>query len=170
MSTKVGCANEMSSGSDGPGSRDKWILCLLYAPNQNGESCPIYGTTRLMKACFLIDQKMDEAFGTETGFEFHADKYGPLDPGVYDAVDRLEDRGLIDVDENGDHDGDYDGTRYAITAEGTNKAKEYFTRLSENQIRLVKWVKYDKAMVPLGQLLASVYSQYPDYTTKSVLK
>ena len=150
-----------------PGDRTEWILRLLYAPNSRGESRPLYGVTRLMKACFLIERKLDEEFDVETDFEFKPDKYGPFDQGVYVAVEQLEERGLIRDPENGD---DHDTDLFELTDLGRAEAVDLWEDLPEGQQKLIEWVKYEHAMEKLGRLLTYVYNEYPDMTTKSVLK
>lgn len=150
------------------GDRIEWIRHLLYAPDKGGVSEPIAGRTRMMKACFLLSQKLEERFDKRTDFEFIAHKYGPFDKGVYDALEQLESAGEIEVISEEEAPGD-EGEMYKLTSRGLKKAKESYAFLSERERELVEWVKYTQASRPLGTLLSYVYSKYPSYTTNSEL-
>ena len=151
--------------------RAEWILRLLYAPGSGArKKQPIYGITRLMKATFLLHRKMEENFpDVKTGFDFRPDKYGPLDEDVYAAITYLENNGLIAVEDEKEHADQYECVKYSLTPEGAREARKLYESLPEGQQRLVDWIKKEHAMKPLGELLAYVYNQYPEMTTKSEL-
>lgn len=152
------------------GDRTDWLLRLLYVPNDRGNVTPMYGRTRLMKACFLLDRKLAEEFDVETDFDFSPHKFGPFDHGVYEAVEHLEAEDLLIVKAPDDHDGDYDALQYSLTPRGKDCGQQLFAALPGDQQRLVRWVKYDLSMKPLGQLLTFVYNQYPDMAKETVLE
>lgn len=151
--------------------RSEWILRLLYAPDRNGNlKRPIYGKTRLMKPTFLLHRKLNEHFDdVDTGFSFRPDKYGPLDPDVYAAVNVLQNRDFIVVEQPDDHDARYDSVKYSLTEKGAREAEDLYYQIPDEQRDLVNWIKREHAMKKLGELLAYVYTQYPDMTTKSEL-
>lgn len=150
--------------------RAEWILRLLWAPDEyERTNTPLFGTTRLMKATFLLDRKLEEKFGAETGFDFSPDKYGPFDQGVYDAVNFLANEGNIIVDEPHEHNEKYDLVRYQLTEHGEKKAKRLYNDLPEGQRELVLWVKNKHALQKLGRLLTYVYNEYPEMTVESEL-
>lgn len=152
-------------------SRAQWILRLLYAPDSRGrKKRPIFGKTRLMKSVFLLHRKLNEHFPeVDTGFEFRPDKYGPLDPEVYAAVTYLQNHDFIEVTPPDEHSDQYDSVKYSLTPEGARKAEELYRALPGEQRSLVDWIKREHAMKELGELLAFVYNQYPEMTTKSKL-
>ena len=148
------------------GDRREWILHLLYAPDESGTSQAIYGRTRLMKACFLVDRKLKENFDIKTDFEFFAHKYGPFDKHVYTALEDLEAAGKVEIvpdEELSTNDGD----KHKLTPKGKQKAAESYAHLPKRQQDLVEWVKYKQSQRPLGALINYVYSNYPSYTTES---
>lgn len=151
--------------------RAEWIQRLLYAPDSHGRlKRPIFGKTRMMKACFLIHKKLQEEHGVEkTGFSFRPDKYGPLDPEVYSALGLLQNEDKIRIVDSEEHDSQYDAVKYVLTPEGVESAENLYSDLPEGQQRLVEWVKSEHAMKRLGELLTYVYDQYPEMTTKSEL-
>lgn len=150
--------------------RAEWILRLLYAEDEYGrQNTPLYGKTRLQKACFLLHRKLNEKFDVETGFNFRPDKFGPFDPGIYDAVTFLENQEWLEADSPDEHEERYDLVRYQLTENGLEKAANLYNELGDPQQDLVFWVKNKHALKKLGRLLTYVYNEYPEMTTKSEL-
>lgn len=146
--------------------REGWVLRLLYAPAQGQECKPIVGDTRLMKGLFLVHKRLQDEFSKETPFEFIPEKYGPLDPKVYDAVESLERQNLIKKTTSEKYNGD----EFRLTPEGKPIARQLFEELSEEERELVEWIKTKHVMWELPRLLSFVYRQYPDYARESVLR
>lgn len=149
------------------GTREEWILRLLYATDENEESRPIHGETRLMATAFLLQRKLEENFGKTAGFEFTAEKYGPHDEGVLDALDCLAEYGYVERTPEAIHDAEHDGDQLCLTPKGKQEAKELYERLSEREQQLVHWVKYKQSTRSLGALLSYVYMEYPEMMTDS---
>jgi hypothetical protein len=144
---------------------EKWILRLLYAP-ENGESAtPIEGRTRLVKGLFLIERMFDEKFSdfNGTGFDFRPYKYGPFDEEIYHTLENLEQRGLVTEQPNGAYEGDL----IELTPFGKRIAEPAYDELpTEQQFRL-SWIKRRHVQQPVAQLLTFVYRQYPDMAENS---
>lgn len=151
-----------------PGDRKEWILRLLYCPNEYGDSKPIYGITRMMKATFLVARHLEDRFNEPNDFDFRADKYGPLDPGVYVALGDLQDEGLMLAVPPEEHRQNYDEIQFKLTNEGTIEGRNLYNELHPRKQKMLKWVKYSKSMRPLGSLLSYVYAEYPEMTEESV--
>lgn len=147
--------------------RAKWVLRLLYAPTNNGSHEPMYGRTRIVKAMFLVQRKLQEEFNIDTGFEFKAYKYGPFDKGVFEASEDLEQKGLIRTIPEEEHNSIRDQPKYVLTDKGVEKGSELWENLDGQQKKLLRWVRYEQASRPMGSLLSYVYRNYPDMTTES---
>lgn len=150
--------------------REEWILRLLYTPDETGMSQPMYGKTRIVKACFLLHRKLEEIFNKETGFEFRPYKYGPFDQGVYEALESLERKELIESQEEDNHDSRTGGPEYSLTKQGKRRAAELYEQLPRKEQQLLKWVKYEQAARPLGSFLSYIYTQYPNMTSESEIE
>lgn len=148
------------------GPRERWILRLLYAPSKGETGGPIVGKTRLMKGLFLVQKKFEDDLGRDPGFSFHPDKYGPLDPKVYDAIDNLKDLNLI----NQHPSEQYDGDEFELSNEGYEVAGTLFEQLSDEEQNLLIWIKSRHLYRDLDKLLSFVYTRYPKSAEKSVLK
>lgn len=149
------------------GTREEWILRLLYAPDEDGQSRPIYGQKRLMKATFLLQRKLEENFEKSAGFDFTARKYGPHDSNVQTALNCLMELQYVRRTPEELHSSPYEGDELRLTPEGKRKAGQLYDRLSGREQQLVHWVKYKQSMRSLGALMSYVYMEYPDMTTDS---
>lgn len=147
--------------------RARWTLRLLYTPDDNGKTHPLYGRTRLVKAMFLVQRKMEEEFGIDAGFEFEAYKYGPFDEGVYEAVEDLQLKNLVKKTPSHEHDSLKDQPKYEVTLRGAELGEGLWENLDPGQKKLLRWVRYKQASRPIGSLLSYVYRTYPDMTTES---
>lgn len=147
--------------------RAKWILRLMYAPDPDGSPRPIYGRTRIMKAMFLVQRKLRKEFNTSAGFEFKAYKYGPFDEDVYEALEDLQRKNLVEKMPADEHASPRDEPKYELTQAGTIEAGKLYDQLDDQQQKLLEWVRYEQADRPLGSLLSYVYRKYPDMTTES---
>lgn len=148
-------------------SREEWILRLLYTPDTDGVSKPVFGRTRIMKALFLLHRKLKEVFDEDSGFDFVAYRYGPFDKSVYMALERLEERGLVRIQPPEDHIHARNEPKYTLTENGTDVARRLYEDLPTRQQELLAWVKYEQASRPLGSFLSYIYTQYPNMTTES---
>jgi len=149
------------------GDRQEWILRLLYAPYDGKKpDSPTVGTTRLMKGCFLIHRKLEEEHDIKTDFDFRPDKYGPLDPMVYTALEQLEDEGYITAEPSRK----YDGTEYALTDSSKEEVKEIWEKIDEDVQQMIIWVKTRHLSRSLTGLLSFVYEMYPDMAVKSEVR
>lgn len=144
---------------------EKWILRLLFAPEQTDPAVPIDGRTRLVKGLFLIDRMFAKKFPDfeGTGYEYDAYKYGPFDQDIYDELERLEELGLVTEEERPGFEGD----RIELTTEGKElAADEYYAMQPEQQSHL-SWIKRKHVQQPVAQLLSFVYDQYPEMAEES---
>lgn len=147
--------------------RAEWMLCLLSVPDERGEIQPLEGRTRLVKAMFLLHRNLEEHFGEDAGYNFEAYKYGPFDKGVYEASETLEEKGFITITPGSGRADSQDDTKYQPTTRGENHAEALLNDISEEKVKLLKWVRFKQASKPLGSLLSYVYTKYPDMTTES---
>lgn len=147
--------------------RHKWMLRLLYTPNESGVSEPIHGRTRIQKAMFLLQRKLREEFRTRIGFKFEPYKYGPFDERVYEVLEELEMKQLVTTTPAEEHDSPHDSTRYELTEDGAEEAEKLWGHIDDEKKRLCEWVRYEQADRPLGSLLSYVYRMYPEMTTNS---
>jgi uncharacterized protein YwgA len=144
--------------------REMWIPRLLYAP-AGGAQKSVEGRTRLVKGLFLIEQMFDEKIEsfTGTGFEFYPYKYGPFDESVYDTLEQLIRRGLVKEESTSKYNGDM----ISLTDDGEIAARTLFEELTDEEQKLLTWIKGKHVQQPVAQLLSFVYNRYPSFAENS---
>lgn len=145
--------------------RERWILRLLYAPPADGARKAVEGRTRLVKGLFLIEQMFNEKIDSfdGTGFDFYAYKYGPFDESVYETLERLIEEGLVKEESTPKYNGDV----ISLTDDGEIAARDAYEGLSDEEQRLLTWIKGKHIQQPVAQLLSFVYNRYPSFAENS---
>lgn len=176
----------------------KLLLLLLYSPINGDEyNIPITGRTRLMKMVFLFDKELRSEFEKDSTFEeidlpeFFGWKYGPFSRDVFNDLEFLVNQQYIKVDiSNGSpisaeldeykfwiedfeeyQTREYDEEIFKLENRGEEKALEMWSRLSDNQKKLMLDFKKVLNKAPLDRILEYVYKKYKkDYTDKSLIR
>lgn len=137
----------------------KWILMFLFVSGNSRMKYnePVIGKTRLVKELFLLreTQKLKEIY------TFEPDKYGPCSNEIIFDLDILIKEGMIQ-----EHPHPY-GTQYSLTSKGCEEAKKFTDDKIKSKIENIKKNYND---VPLNELLVYVYSSFPKYTIKSLIR
>mgnify|MGYP006267999419 CR=1 FL=1 len=134
----------------------------MYSQDQE----EIQGRTRFQKMVFLLQQEFEK---TEF-YDFEAYDYGPFSKGLYDDLDDLIDRDLVqEMREEFDKDKVY--YEYKLTDAG----RELIERLSDQEetqdiMALSEQLKQEINSEDLSVVLDRVYSEYPEYAENSVLR
>lgn len=174
------------------------LLLLLYSPGNSPQiNEPIVGRTRLVKMIFLFKNEVWKKFKgniplTEDNmYEFFAWNYGPFSSDVYTDITFFILRGFIErnysnqesliesveewnfwlktyADENAAKE--YQEEEFKLTEKGISFTNELYDSLSDNQKNILKEYKARISNMPLRALLRYVYREYPNQTTKSVIK
>jgi uncharacterized protein YwgA len=160
------------------------VLLLLRAPGVSGSAKDrINGITRLEKLLFLADQESNLPSQVDEAFRFKAYNYGPYSKQVYEAVDLLEEAGLLeeekaiegkslDAMENAYVGADYaEGVerRFLLTDEGRAVA-DLLAAQHPDMSQLLEQVKKRFGHLSLRQLIQYVYRRYPEYATESLIR
>lgn len=161
------------------------VLLLLNAPTRWPEADGrINGITRLEKLLFLMDREIGSTIRLQQPFEFEAYHYGPYSREVYEAVELLEEAGLLE-EERSLTDSDLDRAeelsysdmateisyerRFRLTDQGRLVAS-YLGNAHESISDEISALKDRYSGLSLQNLIYHVYTEYPDYTTKSVIR
>jgi uncharacterized protein YwgA len=160
------------------------VLLLLAAPSRLSTARDkIHGVTRLEKLLFLAQKETDIAGKVEDAFRFQPYHYGPYSKEIYEAVELLEEAGLLSeervyegrpIDEmEGAAAGELEleGTerRFLLTSDGKAVAQLLGDRHKEVWSALEQ-IKKRYAGMPLRRLIRYVYGSYPDYAEASRIK
>ena len=161
------------------------ILLLMVAPSRWPQAeNRINGITRLEKLLFLIEKEHGEHIGLEEPFQFESYHYGPYSRAVYEAVELLEEANLLEeyrqlTDSNLDRAEEllYSDTatelsyerQFALTSDGETVAS-YLASIHSQVYERISKLKDQYGGLTLQNLIYHVYTQYPDYTEKSVIR
>lgn len=133
---------------------------LLLVAEGGGDGLYRFDAIRAMKGCFLVSQRGRSSW--RDLFAFSPYDYGPFDSGVYAARDQLISQGLIITTP-----GQYPG--YAVTEAGQARCRELETADPEAATWLRKIGRWTTSR-SFGELLREVYSEFPEYATRSIAR
>ena len=160
------------------------VLLLLRAPTHDKKSVDrIQGITRLEKLLYLAGEETRISSNVDEGFQFHAYNYGPYSRDVYEAVDLLEEAGLLSEERV------FEGTaldeeeeiaavlseregverRFALTEDGKAVANLLAGQHSD-VMQAITEIKDKYGGMSLRQLLRYVYTRYPQTAVHSVIR
>jgi hypothetical protein len=157
------------------------VLLLLAAPGRHdADSGRVNGITRLEKLLFLANMETEAAKGVKHPFQFKAYDYGPYSKAVYEAMDILEQAGLVAEDrsysgQSQDEMEDWvtslderEGVerRFWLTPAGRGVADLLATSHSSVAAAIAA-IKRQYGSLSLRQLIRYVYTAYPDYAKAS---
>jgi uncharacterized protein YwgA len=167
---------------------DDAIVLLLGAPSSfpslDGR---LEGITRLEKLIFLMEKEtpLGEKLTEEPEFEPY--NFGPFSKRVYQAVAVLSAAGLVtdsgDLSFSSEEDSwesdeiigeRADSTYRTRDITLTDRGRDYYeviaAELSPDSIIEARNLKEKFGNIPLRQLIRYVYTQYPSYTSKSIIR
>jgi hypothetical protein len=179
------------------------IHLLLYTPTvSDKKSVPILGRTRLMKMIFIFEKELSNHFQDKDNpmnFDFEAHKFGPYSKKVFEAIDFLETRNIIELFPASSHrmsseemeidrilmaseahtlnfqnEETFQSEGFQLAPMGTRMMKDpdvWFSwpHLSEEKKKILIDFKTTMINTPLKDILKYVYTKYPRYAEKSVI-
>lgn len=137
-------------------------LALLYAADDQ----VVDGITRLQKLVFLAQEESE----IESEYDFYAYDYGPYSKQLYDALDTLEDRELIEKEVKSTRSGN-EKYIYSLTDKGKTLVMDYLDLGDDRAPVLTTADKITEEYneMPIQRLLQHVYKEYPESTERSKL-
>jgi hypothetical protein len=161
------------------------LVLLLLAASGRGDSAQdrLNGITRLEKLLFLAEQETELSKEAYDRFEFKAYDYGPYSKGVYEAVDLLEEAGLLNeerayagqpLDEMEEWTAvveQREGVERRFTLTDRGKAIAAFLGQKHPDVAsALAQVKAKYGAMPLRSLIRYVYSTYPPFAAASKIR
>lgn len=168
---------------------DDAVVLVLGAPSTAPSlKDRVEGVTRLEKLLFLLERETPlGSLLTETP-DFKAHHFGPFSARVYQAVESLAAAGLVEDSATrtsellgsedaweatnlvyGD-DAPYTPREFELTPRGRKYYSALVQELPAEVEGHVSKLKNQFGSLPLRQLIRYVYTQYPDFTTKSKIR
>lgn len=137
--------------------RENFVLATLASAGEGASYTPV----QVQKLFFLIDEEGFNLVG-EKYFDFAPYDYGPFDKEVYDELDELSLKGLVEVQNIGQY------RKYILTEQGYKKGSENLNEFSEEISdyfkRLTSWIR----PLTFQQLVRAIYDRYPEMKVNSV--
>ena len=135
------------------------VLIVLGAQDK-----PVHGRTLLMKEVFLLYEEVlkDKSYNPR----FVKYRLGPYSFHVKEALSVLSTDGLLERSGRPNSNSE----SFRLTARGSKIAAEVMEKLSESERRLVSERRAGWDQLGTSGILNYVYTKYPEYKEKSVLK
>jgi uncharacterized protein YwgA len=140
-----------------PEKRAKWILILLHT--MGGK---IKGRVRFQKLVFLLQHEFD----VQASYKFVPYVYGPYSSDIFEDAVGLQEEGLLRIVGESHESRELFGGRgsstdYTLTADGEEKARELYEKLSDKEKQALSSLKQRFDRADLQEILKHVYSKYP---------
>lgn len=140
---------------------DKYKIVLAALAADQGK---VYTPVQIQKILFLIDRNISEMVHGPH-FDFQPYDYGPFDKDVYNVLDELSQKGLVEVVESGQIWKKYrlspDGQEFGHKAlESINKAGAIYIHNISNFVLSLSFT----------QLISAIYKAYPEMKKNSVFR
>ena len=162
------------------------ILLLIASAGSKNSGSWFRGITRLEKLVFLLKEEYDiDQWISEDKPNFIPYKLGPYSRDVYAAVDFLSSYGLIeDSFSTGESSLDsieatltiepdsmlYEERRFKLTDDGMTAVRELRKSADKKAIHAIEECYHRFGDIPLPTLLRQIYTRYPSFTGKSIIK
>jgi uncharacterized protein YwgA len=171
------------------------LLMLLYAPENDKDSSPIAGITRLDKLMFILSKTSEFEALFEGDYKFIPYNFGPFATELLDDLEALVEEGIIKrskstatheasetrdaevVDEETGELPDseinwdmYSYDIYSLSDKGKEIAARIFSSAASVQQKRIVETKGVFNKMPLSSLLRYVYEKFPDYAEESSIK
>lgn len=160
------------------------ILMLLASSTSRSSEQRLDGITRLEKLLFLADKETDIRERVSDPFNFEPYDFGPYSKAVYEAVELLEQAGLVREDRAYQGQAldsfeeaqaitpdEFEGVerRFWLTEDGRSVAR-LLSAVHPDVARDIAKVKAQYGDMPLRRLIRYVYSKYPKYAEASKIR
>lgn len=160
------------------------ILLLLVAPTRVAKAKDrLSGITRLEKLLYLTDKETGAFSSVKDAFEFEPYDYGPFSKAVYEAVELLEQAGLL-TDQRKVEEQALDEMEELAAVNTDREGVERQFELTENGLAVagllarenpavageLSKIKDKYAGMPLRRLIQYVYTRYPEDARRSKIR
>ncbi|MEE1961192.1 hypothetical protein V1387_00755 [Allomuricauda taeanensis] len=120
-----------------------------------------YTPVQIQKLFFLIDKRIGESIGGPY-FEFKPYHYGPFDKSLYQILDDLQDKGLVEINNIGGL------KKYSLTEEGYEAGESLHEKFKEKEAAFIEKLSDYVTGVSFSELVSSIYKEYPEMKANSI--
>lgn len=128
-----------------------------------------FSSVQIQKLFFLLDKKIRSELKRKPYFNFVPYDYGPYDIAVYDELENLEDKGLIEIK----YINTYAGLRkeYNLTHQGVILGKKFYSKCDgETQQKILSNLQRVLSHQSFRDLVLDIYKEYPEMRENSIFK
>ncbi len=118
---------------------------------------------QVQKLFFVLDARGQGDFLGEEIFRFQPYDFGPFDKDVYQELEKLAQKGLVEIN--------YDSAglrNFRLTLEGQKEADTLFHSMDEHSRKYVQSVSNWIRKQSFHSLLSAIYNEFPDMAVNSV--
>ena len=141
-------------------NREDFVLACLASADRVD-----FKPVHVQKFFFLIDRRLSDAIGGEY-FAFTPYDYGPFDQNVYQELDCLSAKGLLEVQ----HGAPWEPRTYHLTEEGVTAGKELLNEIPEEAREPISRLSIFIRGLSFRDLISAIYRAYPEMKVNSVFK
>lgn len=127
------------------------VLAAMASAGRQARFDPV----RIQNVLFLIDREVPDAIGGPL-FDFRPHDYGPLDPGMFDDLERLAERGSVVIDDAGPY------LVYQVSEEGARAGRSALRRMPKRAARFVRKAAGWALSQSFWGLVAAIHRGYPE--------
>jgi uncharacterized protein YwgA len=128
------------------------LLAVLYVD----DASPIKGRLWLQKIIFVLDRNIDEIKAKFDGY-----RIGPFSENLEIALEQFIGSGYIEIDKH---------KRILLTQKGKDFAQNIIPHISKERMEIILDIKRFLNDLNEHELIAVIYSTFPEYTDKSDIK
>lgn len=125
----------------------------------------IYTPVQVQKLLFLIDKKIPEMIQGPY-FNFVPYAYGPFDIEIYSILEQLGATGDVEII----RDSAVRWSRYRLTHQGQEKGEIILGKLNAEISAYIKSLSTFVKSLTFAELVAAIYSEYPEMKQNSIFK
>ena len=142
-----------------PVSREELIIAAM-APADGRSHTPV----QMQKLLFILDENAAARLNGPH-FRFEPYHYGPFDKEVYETLDTLSRKGLVDI-----AFGSGNWREYSLTPEGQSRGQAILNSIDSQTADYIREVSNFVRKLSFSQLVSAVYKAYPRMRARSVFQ
>lgn len=140
---------------------DKYKIVLAALAASRGK---VYTPVQIQKLLFLIDKNIPEIVqGPHFAFQPYA--YGPFDKNVYNVLDELAQKGLVEIVES-----EQIWKKYRLTSNGQELGQKALESINKTGTTYIHNISNFVISLSFTQLISAIYKAYPEMKKNSVFR
>jgi|SRR3989338_5691356 len=140
---------------------DKYKIVLAVLATSRGK---VYTPVQIQKSLFLIDKNIPEMV-QGPHFDFQPYAYGPFDKNIYNILDELAQKDLVEIIESGRN-----WKKYRLTQNGQELGQKALESIDKKSREYIHNISNFVLSLSFAQLVSAIYKAYPEMKKNSVFR